>query len=196
LAAERAVASAAAHLEAVADRSDEGWRDLIAEVIGQARLALDEAATRANLPVRDFATTLLLFIATRDLVAVGQLGDGAVVLQDAAGEFRACTWPRKGEYVNETVFVTSEAWRDGLQSRVHRGSIAGVAAFSDGLERLCLNLSDGTPHAPFFGALFRRVRAAADRGAAQAMLEALLKSERVRERTGDDLTLVDATIPG
>jgi hypothetical protein len=195
LAAERAVTAAVARLEAVSDRPDDWWRELVAGAMGQARAALDETAARAKQPVRDFATTLLLFIATPDLVAVGQVGDGAVVVQDATGELPACTWPKKGEYVNETVFLTSEDWRPNLQSLVHRGRIAGVAAFSDGLERLCLNLEDGTPHSPFFGTFFRRVRATADPAEAQAMLEALLRSPRVRERTGDDLTLLAGTLP-
>ncbi len=174
VAAERAVAGAASRIDALTDQPDDSWRDLIADVFGGVRIALEEAAAGAGRPVRDFDTTLLLFIATADRVVVGQ---------DREGTFHACTWPHTGEYVNETVFLTSEAWWDGLQTTVRRGPISGVAAFSDGLERLCLNLQDGAPHLPFFSAVFRRLRATSGPDQPRALLEGLLRSDQVRSRT-------------
>jgi hypothetical protein len=65
-----------------------------------------------------------------------------------------------------------------------------VMAFSDGLQRLALNMPDGSPHAPFFLPFFRLVGTVTEAREAQAQVEALLCSQRVRARTDDDVSLL------
>src|SRR5262249_21897575 len=67
------------------------WDILLRDVLCEARTAIEkEAVTRAVSP-RDFATTFLLAIATSELVAVVQVGDGAVVIDKMSGDLRALT---------------------------------------------------------------------------------------------------------
>ena len=59
---------------------------------------------------------------------------------------------------------------------------------------LALKMPEATPHAPFFSPLFRFMAQVADEAAAKEQLEAFRCSERVRERTDDDLTLLLAAL--
>jgi hypothetical protein len=83
-----------------------------------------------------------------------------------------------------------------VQTSVWRGQAAHLALFSDGLQMLALKMPEGTPHAPFFGPLFRFAASAEEDGPAVGTMEAFLRSPRVTQRTDDDLTLVIAIREG
>jgi hypothetical protein len=152
-----------------------------------------EAATR-EVAYSEFASTIILVIAHRDFIAAAQIGDGATVVADQAGEVFSLTVPPPSEYLNETVFLTSADALQTMQPRVWRGSASGVAAFSDGLQMLCLQWPKYEPHAAFFTPLFDFVRNTTDETAAAAELTSFLQSERVGKLTDDDVTLVLATL--
>jgi len=208
-AAEGAACAVAAAVDAL-DRSlsarstpldDAGWRALLAGVAAEARSALEFLAVLAPPtsaepdpaddtaePLRALATTLLLVAITPARVAALQIGDGAVVLEDGLGKMQALTAPDQGEYVNETVFLTSPDYAERAQVAVAAPpAMRGLALFTDGIQMLALNLADGTPHGPFFAPLFTF---AAGGSATDAALAAFLQSERVSARTDDDKTLV------
>jgi len=169
---------------------DTAWHALLAHALGAARAAVEAAAAAHGAPPRDLATTLIALVGTPDLVAAAQVGDGAAVAADAAGNVFPITTPESGEYLNETTFLVSDGALDAPQIRVWRGAVARFAVLSDGIEMLALRMPGGTPHAPFFVPLFRFVAGASDAAQAQEELAAFLRSPRVRERTDDDLTLV------
>jgi hypothetical protein len=148
-----------------------------------------EAATRQVKP-GDLATTLLVCVATRERLAAAQVGDGAVVFAKPDGSFTALTRPVAGEYLNETVFLTSEGALERAQIESWSGCARELALFSDGLQMLALKMPEGTPHAPFFKPLFAWLEKLGDGAAGGAHLEAFLRSPRVAERTDDDLTLL------
>lgn len=174
-------------------QSDDDWRLFLTDALRAAREAVErEAATRQASP-RDLATTLIVAVATPEVVAAVQVGDGATVAGDCDGELFALTTPRHGEYVNETTFLISADALESAQIKVWRGAATHLALFSDGLQHLALNLTTGVPHPPFFAPLFRFVAAATDDAAAHKQLAAFLRSPRVTERTRDDVTLVLAT---
>lgn len=152
-----------------------------------------EAATR-NVADRQLASTMILVIAHREFIAAAQIGDGATVVADEAGEMFSLTVPPPGEYLNETVFLTSADALQTMQVKVWRGRASGVAAFSDGLQMLCLKFPEYEPHAAFFTPLLNFVRNMTDEAAATAELMSFLHSERVSELTDDDVTLVLATL--
>lgn len=154
----------------------------------------DEAATRQARPA-ELATTLLLAVASADGLAAAQVGDGAVVFSRPDGGFTALTRPIAGEYLNETVFLTSEGALDRLHIETWSGAVNELALFSDGLQMLALKMPEGSPHAPFFQPLFRWLASLPDPAAGTASLEAFLRSPRVGERTDDDLTLLLARRP-
>jgi hypothetical protein len=155
-----------------------------------ARGALEDLADAAGLPLSDLATTLLVARATGDIIETAQVGDGAVVVR-RAGAYEVPAPDDKGEYLNETCFLTSSTWRASMRvATVPAAGVDGIAAMSDGLQLVAFDLATGAPHAPFFEPFlsFAREDGPVDQ------LEAFLASPRVGERTDDDVTLVVAAL--
>ena len=157
-------------------------------VMSAARLALEPVVAGERL--RDRATTLLVVRIGGGVVETAQVGDGAVVLRrgDALEVLAA---DDKGEYLNETCFLTSDGWRESLRREtVAADGVDAVAAMTDGLQLVAFDLATGQPHAPFFAPFFSFV---ADEGAVDG-LATFLGSDRVGERTDDDVTLAVAVL--
>jgi serine/threonine protein phosphatase PrpC len=168
----------------------EEWKQLLMAVLHQALEAVEaEAALRQSLP-RDLASTLIVLAASSEMVAAAQIGDGAVVVEDAEGKLRALTVPQNGEFANETTFLVSPDALAQAQFAFLSGASLRLAVFSDGLQRLALDTTSGTPHPPFFRPLFRFAAEATDTKTAEAELTAFFASPRIAGRTDDDLTLL------
>ncbi|HET8549099.1 MAG TPA: PP2C family serine/threonine-protein phosphatase [Bryobacteraceae bacterium] len=163
----------------------------IRQAFAHTAVSLAELAGRTpERSIGDYATTLSLVVLSADQIGIGQIGDGAVVAATADGAFRTLTRDSRGEYLNETHFVTEPQYGTELYVAVEpAAAITGIVAMTDGMEILAVNHSDNTPHHPFFTPLLRFVRSEA---AAEAELAAFLASERVCARTDDDKTLVIA----
>ena len=174
--------------------NDDEWKSLLTDALRAALAAIEkEAATRQTLP-RDLATTLILVIAARSMVAAAQIGDGAALVRSDTGDLFALTRPDSGEYINETTFLVSPNAVESAQINVWRGHASGIAAFSDGLQMLALNMADKTPHSAFFLPLFNFVANATD-VECESQLRTFLRSSRIAQRTDDDLTLLLASLP-
>lgn len=166
------------------------WEALVYDAFIQARRALLDLAEAAEESPREFAATLTCTVAG-DRLVVGQLGDGAVVARCEDGELLAVTQLQRGEYANETNFLTQNDALEQVQVFSVDGPVQALAVMSDGLIRLALRLPENEPHAPFFQPLFAfagSVDGCAEQAAEQ--LAAFLDSERVRLRTDDDKALV------
>ena len=204
LAAETSVQSAELLLEKEHDHAPYALHEtclgpIIAAAVEEARRELQAEAGRRGVEVRQLATTMLLAVHTPRLLAVGQIGDGAVVASDGQGGYRTWITPQRGgEYANQTVFLTSANAMSELEVRVERlgpGALE-LAMFTDGLQNLALNGADNSPHIPFFAPLFRWMRSQPDGDAAARNLAAFMKSPKVTNRADDDLTLLLATFAG
>lgn len=193
VAAQTAVETVCSHLEKPGLLEDE-LELLLSDAIKSARMAVEAEAEARQVNVRELATTLILVVATPELVGAVQVGDGAAVVGDRQGNIIALTAPQSGEYINETAFLNSPDAVEKAQLTVRQAQTAHVAVFSDGLQMLALKMPEGTPHAPFFAPLFRFVEGIMDDPEAQAELVAFLRSPRVTSRTDDDLTLLLATL--
>jgi hypothetical protein len=185
--AERAVE---ALLETQPDLTEADWQDLMRTIFGDARRAVAARARSERHRLREYATTLTVVIAADGWVAVGQIGDGAVVILDMRGEMYAATRLQKGEYANETHFLTLRDAVKRVMVVAEERPIKALAAMSDGLIRLALRLPSGDPHQPFFQPLFKFIARVDDEARAQDQLAAFLSSERVCARTDDDKSLV------
>lgn len=169
-----------AELHIIASR----WLESISGAIG------DLAAARGIIP-RDLASTLLLAVAGPNVSIFAQVGDGAIVVSDGT----ACDvvfWPERGEYANQTVFVSDPASLLKAQLAI-RPAVDEFSVLTDGLQSMALTYATKTAHAPFFLPMFRTLRAAEDPASLQGELRKFLESEPVNERTDDDKTLVLAT---
>lgn len=101
---------------------------------------LTRAAREQSASVEDFACTLLFAATDGRTLLVGQLGDGRVGVRDnASGLWRPMLVATKGEFLNETTFVTSGGALARFQ--LARGDAATVSA--------CVLMSDGAEESLF-----------------------------------------------
>jgi serine/threonine protein phosphatase PrpC len=167
--------------------------DYLKAALTAAKTAIQAEAITQETEIRELATTLIIGIATPELVAVAQVGDGAIVVEDKTGNIQELTIPTSGEYLNETVFLIAPNAVETAQINLWKGQPKYLAAFSDGLQMLALKMPEGKPHHPFFSPLFKFVESITDEIDAQEQLIKFLRSPRVTERTDDDLTLILAS---
>ena len=180
----------AALMEGSGPHDEEEARSVLRVATRAAREAVHTAAAEREVPPSDLATTLLVGLASPHLIGASQIGDGAIVIGDEGGHYRALTTPQKGEYANETVFLTSSGALEVSQMEVWEGALRHVAAFTDGLERLVLVMPDCSPYRPFFEPMFGFVAEEEDQSRAAEALGQYLHHENVRRRTDDDVTLL------
>ena len=121
-------------------------------------------------------------------------------LQLETGELKVVADAQKGEYANETVFLTMADALERLEWQTYSADTLGsrcaaLALFSDGLARLAMQLPSNAPHPPFFKPLFQFARKTKDSAQASQELNGFLSSERMNQRTDDDKTLILAVWP-
>lgn len=152
--AELAIQTAAQFLAGKLQQGEFGLSDaLAAELVVTVRDALHARASALSLSVRDLACTFLGAISSPACTLVMQIGDGGIVLDAGAG-LEVAVDPMAGEYANMTHFVTDEDAVSVLVTRSYPGAASRIAAFSDGVQRLALNMAANTPHEPFFAPFF------------------------------------------
>jgi hypothetical protein len=194
--AELAVQAAAAYMAKKLSQAEFAYNDDMAvEIVIAVRTCIQAAADSAGLRPRDFASTFLGVISSPLGTLALQVGDGGIVLDVGQG-LEVPIVPMSGEYANMTHFVTDEDAIAQLVTRVYPVIASRVAAFSDGLQRLALNMADNTAHVPFFTPFFTVLsKATADQeDELHAALVRFLSSPNVNERTDDDKTLALAAL--
>jgi serine/threonine protein phosphatase PrpC len=185
---------------------DEEWEAALRNSLLQARADLElKAREFDHAQIKDFAATFLLLLATSQLVAAAQVGDGAMVLgrevvaeatdvgslEPGSRRYTAETLltPQRGEYVNVTNFVTHEDVLTKVTVTVLKEPPQYLAIFTDGLELVSLH-ADGTPSAGLFARFFDFVLQATDMELAKEELRAFFRSPLITGRVTDDLTLL------
>uniref|UniRef100_B8HU32 PPM-type phosphatase domain-containing protein n=1 Tax=Cyanothece sp. (strain PCC 7425 / ATCC 29141) TaxID=395961 RepID=B8HU32_CYAP4 len=150
--------------------------------------ALQVQASTDGHTLADLACTLLVFLATPNWMAAMQIGDGFLVIGTAERDYELLFQPAKGEYINETCFVTSAAALEQMQVKVHGSCPQFICAATDGLEKVAIRLQDWVPFPPFFHPLVEWIRT--DPEVAATCVQNFLESERLNARTDDDKTLL------
>jgi len=176
--------------EYIGSENEEGIESLFLDSVKTARFAVEKHAEESNEDVSLFACTLLLIFAVREFVALAQIGDGGVVIQDYEGKITGLTVPEPSRYANETYFLVSPNAFEHLQFRFWKGETKHIAMFSDGLQYLCLRMPDGTPYDEFFKPLFRFLDSSRDQSLLEKNLTDFLVSQKVKAHTDDDITLI------
>ena len=114
------------------------------------RLALQKKSEALGCGIDELASTLLIAVLSSNGSAFGQIGDGAIVIDDGENGWRPVHWPDHGEYANTTHFLTEPDGLDALRIAVFERPPRRMAMFSDGLERLVLDFQTRKAHGPFF----------------------------------------------
>lgn len=189
--AELAIEAAVAFVTNKLKQSEFGLSDNLAtDLILAVRKRIYSEAEVAELKVRDFACTFVGVLSSPIGTLVLQVGDGGVVVDVGAG-LEVAVVPMSGEYANMTHFVTDEDAVTILATKIYPDRALRVAAFTDGIQRLALDLASNMPHEPFFAPFFNGMEKATteQEGQLQGLLAKFLGSQAVNERTDDDKTL-------
>ncbi len=159
--------------------------------------ALGRLAAEQGCDLGDYACTFLGAVVGDGIACFLQIGDGAIVLGAADGHDWVF-WPQHGEYANSTVFVTVADAADHLLFARRDGPVDELALFSDGLERLILDMTARVVHSPSLRPIFAWLAGTepAEHGQPSAVIGAFLDSADVNRRTDDDKTLLLATRVG
>ena len=165
-------------------------KEVFTKFIKDVITALNKQAVNKSYSVHDLACTLLVFIATPEWVAAMQIGDGFTVVRSQDSEYQLLFEPDKGEFFNETTFVTSANALEEMQVQVISGKQEFICASTDGLEKVAIRLSDWKPHAPFFKPLEEYLRETDKPEDDEKYVIDFLNSERLNSRTDDDKTLL------
>lgn len=190
--AELAIEAAAAFMMKRSKLGEFCLSDALAiELILAVREHIYSTAEAVGLKARDFACTFVGVLSSPIDTLVLQIGDGGVVI-DAGTGLEVAVVPMSGEYANMTHFVTDEDAVTTLATKVYPDRALRIAAFTDGIQRLALNLANNTPHEPFFAPFFNGMAkvTAEQEDQLQGLLVKFLGSPAVNERTDDDKTLV------
>ncbi len=163
---------------------------LFAKTVAKVRSALDQQAASHHYAVEDLACTLLMFLATPDWVMAMQIGDGFIVMRPQHQDYQLLFQPDKGEFANQTTFVTSSSALAAMQVRVITAPQSFICAATDGLERVAIRLSDWAPFPPFFQPLEEYLAETPHPESEDKYLMQFLTSDRLNTRTDDDKTLL------
>jgi hypothetical protein len=165
--------------------------------LAQIQTVVSAFASEADLPVREFACTLLVAIIAPESAAFFQIGDGAMVVREQGDDgWSYIFWPQHGEYINTTNFITTSNASEVMEFASASRRIESFSSFSDGIESLVLHNATKTVHDPFFNMMIAPVSEAHAEGLDDGLSVSLsnyLGSERVCSRTDDDKSLVLAT---
>jgi len=165
--------------------------------VDSCRDRISATAQRHNITARDFATTVVMIVTDGKDSLVLHIGDGAIVGRDRAScGWTALSWPENGEYASTTYFLTDEA---GPRARIGRfqHDVDRIAVFTDGIERLALDLAAAVPHEPFFRNISEPVAQSKTKWLDYGLSRKLgdyLCSDAINARTDDDKTLILAAL--
>jgi hypothetical protein len=153
-----------------------------------------DIATSKETSQREYASTFLGAILDDESAVFYQVGDGGILYSpiERDGEFFWGLVPKESEYANTTDFVTDKDAHDKIQCQFLSLPVSKLMIFTDGMQNLAIDYSQGTPGIPFVPFL-KPMFAPFESSASVDLTEKLrtfLGSETVNERTDDDKTLV------
>lgn len=110
------------------------------EAFNNVRKVLEEEAVKRNCNIKDLHTTLFGGVYVRDSLKCASVGDSMGFVVNKDNGVLIPLQPTKGEFVNETVFITSEYWKDYLKVSDLINNPSSLIVCSDGLVNIIYSL--------------------------------------------------------
>ncbi len=170
--------------------SNLGTEDLFDGLTGVIHAALMAAANDNHAGLADFACTLTLLAMAPNEVTAAQIGDGMAVARMDQDDYALLIEPDRGEYANETSFITDADARERLRTNTLSGPVRFISATTDGLLPVLFDTRRKMPHSPFFEPIDSFTRNTDSAVQVHDGLRDFLRSERLTELVDDDLTLM------
>jgi hypothetical protein len=167
--------------------------ELLRGALAAARRAVEDEATKRAVASRELACTLIVAVLGPHSVAAAGVGDGGLVVEHPGGRLETLLRPDGGEFEGETTFLTGRGALEGAHFAELEVAVESLAAFTDGLQGLVLHRKGWLPHPGFFAKVFDPLRHEENPAAAGEAVRRMLRSDAVRSRTHDDVTLVVAS---
>ncbi|BAY62784.1 hypothetical protein NIES22_28590 [Calothrix brevissima NIES-22] len=165
-------------------------KKLFTKTLAKVIKELEKQAVTKDYLVNDLACTLLVFVATPHWLIAMQIGDGFMVIRPQDSEYQLLFHPDKGEFANETTFITSVNAVNEMQVKVLPGEQEFICASTDGLEKVAIRLHDWKAFPPFFKPLEEYLQETSNPKEDYQYVDDFLNSERLNSRTDDDKTLL------
>ena len=162
--------------------SEEKARKTFEAVLAEVNENLRAAAEIHDVDVKQLNCTLLCFVATPRRFVGAQVGDGFLVLRNGTGEYELLFQPDRGEFANQTVFVTSSRAQQALQVKLFTEKYDFVAAGSDGLLNVAVKYKDWQPHGPFFEPFYTFLKDFPPRAEMDSEIDSFLASDRLNKK--------------
>lgn len=120
--------------------SSETWKAKAKNTLLEIRRKLEIFAIREKTDIKNLSSTLIVLIYSPLGLLVTHIGDGRCGYCNRDMEWKAAIRPWRGEYANETVFMSSDIWGeenldDFIESQVINEPPLAFALMSDGCER-------------------------------------------------------------
>jgi serine/threonine protein phosphatase PrpC len=190
IAIQAALDSLEKNLSAESISNPDEWNEILKKAFSSAIQKLRETSAETGIALREYGTTLMVAAVQNDWLAVGHLGDGAVVAMLSNGKTKSISAPQRGEYANEVMPLTGQGALDSVRFTTYQSEIEALALLTDGLQNLCIQNQTGEPYTQFFIPFFDAIKKPLDVEDTSNKLIEFLNSERVCSKTDDDKTLV------
>lgn len=161
--------------------------------VDECRDRISVSAAKRDSSPRQFASTMVLVLATPAGLLAAHIGDGAAVGRHCDDrQWSVLSRPAHGEYASATFFITDDS-EPQLRISRHQPDYDAIAVFSDGIENLVIDHRTGEASPAFFNPMVRPLDKSPVIGRDLGLsrnLAAFLDSNRVNDLTDDDKTLV------
>lgn len=120
--------------------SPEKWKEKAQKTLKIIRGKLEIFAQQEKTELKEMSSTLMVLIFSHLGILVTHIGDGRAGYCNAQKEWKALIEPWKGEYANETIFVSSDIWGEQeidkfIRTHVIHEPPYAFTLLSDGCER-------------------------------------------------------------
>ena len=167
----------------------------VRDAIERARTEVERYGRRQGIPLSELASTLIVALASDNLMTAAQVGDGAVIAFNiGGGDAMTLCEAHTGEYANETTFITSRSRPHEIASVGHASGYDydALALITDGLQNLALKMPEREAFMGFWNPILGDLAHTDEPEAVPGRLHAFISGERVQSRTTDDVTIAIA----
>ena len=189
--------------------SKQKWRKASHDILLRVYAFLQKFAARTGRNVKALACTVIVVVYDPRGVLISHIGDGRAAVCNSLGEWHAIMRPFRGEEANETLFITSTAWRNKpafMGCEVIKERITAFTLMSDGCENHAFRLNRydeeagvfiqlNEPYARFFKPLTEQLLALDKQGYSYEQIsnewkDFIEKGTAGLAREGDDKTMI------
>ena len=180
----------------IGDVEVEGLRGVVERCFVQTRRELELMARKKAYRLEDLHSTLFAGIYYNGVLVCGGVGDSLGLVVTRSGDLLFPVSPSKGEYINETAFITMDGWQNFLSLSEGIQDPTGLLVFSDGLMNILYGMKYDRgewrviPDRELVYRLIDHVREKRDEALLNRELFEMLSSSKAQKMNDDDKSLI------